>query len=246
LKNWETSQAPKLLTFDNVRVENFQPLQFQPVNDKTTVGVENLQPLWENIKNNDTKATTRVATWLSLDKVCIAITAGGDLPKNFAKGQKTSSIEFPYPIYSNGKDENAIYGYTDGYKIVEDAVTISARGTIGWHTVRNGKFTPIVRLITLIANKDIITTKYLNYVLDITEISGTDGGIPQLTVPNVKTLKIPIPPIAEQNRIVSILDRFDTLVNDLTVGLPAEISARRQQYEYYRNKLLTFKEVKYG
>jgi type I restriction enzyme S subunit len=54
-------------------------------------------------------------------------------------------------------------------------------------------------------------------------------------------LKIPIPPLAEQNRIVAILDRFDTLISDITIGLPAEIEARRKQYEYYRDKLLTFK-----
>jgi len=54
---------------------------------------------------------------------------------------------------------------------------------------------------------------------------------------------IPIPPLAEQQRIVSILDRFESLVNDLTTGLPAEIEARRQQYEYYRNQLLTFKRL---
>ena len=57
-------------------------------------------------------------------------------------------------------------------------------------------------------------------------------------------LKIPLPSIAEQHRIISILDRFDTLCNDLTSGLPAEIEARRKQYEYYRDKLLTFKEAK--
>jgi type I restriction enzyme S subunit len=54
---------------------------------------------------------------------------------------------------------------------------------------------------------------------------------------------IPIPPLSEQQRIVSILDRFESLVNDLTTGLPAEIEARRQQYEYYRNQLLTFKRL---
>ena len=52
--------------------------------------------------------------------------------------------------------------------------------------------------------------------------------------------KIPIPPLEEQNRIVAILDKFDKLVNDISVGLPAELKMRRQQYEYYRNKLLTF------
>ena len=51
---------------------------------------------------------------------------------------------------------------------------------------------------------------------------------------------VPVPPLEDQARIVAILDRFDTLCNDLTSGLPAEIEARRQQYEYYRDQLLTF------
>lgn len=51
-----------------------------------------------------------------------------------------------------------------------------------------------------------------------------------------------LPSLAEQERIVSILDRFDALCNDLSIGLPAEIEARQKQYEYYRDKLLTFKE----
>ena len=54
---------------------------------------------------------------------------------------------------------------------------------------------------------------------------------------------LPIPPLEEQKRIVEILDRFDKLCNDLTEGLPAEIEARKKQYEYYRDKLLTFKEI---
>lgn len=60
---------------------------------------------------------------------------------------------------------------------------------------------------------------------------------------NLGLVKIPVPPIEEQQRIVSILDRFDALCNDLTSGLPAEIEARKKQYEYYRDKLLTFKEA---
>lgn len=59
--------------------------------------------------------------------------------------------------------------------------------------------------------------------------------------PSLSKISIPIPPLSEQRRIVSILDRFEALTNDLQAGLPAEIAARRQQYEYYREKLLTFK-----
>jgi len=68
---------------------------------------------------------------------------------------------------------------------------------------------------------------------------GTRGG---LNLQMIGDFKIPIPPLSEQERIVSILDKFDSLVNDTKVGIPAEIETRRKQYEYYRNKLLTFEE----
>ena len=67
------------------------------------------------------------------------------------------------------------------------------------------------------------------------------GAQPQFNTGAISQVIIPLPSLEEQNRIVSILDRFDTLTNDLTVGLPAEMEKRRQQYEFYRDKLLTFK-----
>lgn len=65
----------------------------------------------------------------------------------------------------------------------------------------------------------------------------------RLSTKSLSKITIPVPPLAEQERIVAILDKFDTLVNDISVGLPAEIEARHKQYEYYRNKLLTFKAL---
>jgi type I restriction enzyme S subunit len=68
------------------------------------------------------------------------------------------------------------------------------------------------------------------------------GAQPQFNANVLKLVKIPIPPLLEQERIVSILDKFDALVNDISIGLPAELKARRKQYEYYRNQLLSFRE----
>ena len=59
----------------------------------------------------------------------------------------------------------------------------------------------------------------------------------------IENLEIPIPKLEIQNKIVEILDRFDSLCNDISIGLPAEIAARQKQYEYYRDKLLSFKEL---
>lgn len=69
------------------------------------------------------------------------------------------------------------------------------------------------------------------------------AGQPQFNANVLKVVNIPIPPLREQRRIIDLLDRFDALCNDLTSGLPAEIEARRKQYEYYRDKLLTFTEA---
>ncbi|MCE7935359.1 MAG: restriction endonuclease subunit S, partial [Chlorobi bacterium CHB2] len=69
------------------------------------------------------------------------------------------------------------------------------------------------------------------------------GKMPRGSKAMVLQYPIPIPPLAEQEEIVTILDKFDALVNDLSIGLPAEIAARQKQYEYYRDRLLTFPEA---
>jgi len=70
-----------------------------------------------------------------------------------------------------------------------------------------------------------------------------EGSQSNLNAKKVKDFPIPVPPLEKQREIVALLDKFDALVNDLSTGLPAELAARRKQYEYYRDKLLTFKEA---
>jgi len=87
-----------------------------------------------------------------------------------------------------------------------------------------------------------VLNKFLYYLYATVEWKTEGGTIQRLYNDNIKKIKIPLPPLPEQERIVSILNKFDALVNDISIGLPAELNARRKQYECYREKLLTFKE----
>ena len=98
------------------------------------------------------------------------------------------------------------------------------------------------------ANTEVVLPKWILFQVassafyEYVEKHQQGASYPSISDTSVKNFLTPIPPLAEQERIVAILDRFDVLCNDLTSGLPAEIEARRKQYEYYRDKLLTFKE----
>ena len=97
-------------------------------------------------------------------------------------------------------------------------------------------------------NPNILNHRFLMYILQSSSIrqaylkKAAGGTVKSVPMGEMRKLEIPVPSLAEQQRIVDILDRFDKLTNDITAGLPAEIEARRKQYEYYRDTLLTFKK----
>ena len=176
----------------------------------------------------------------TIEQLC-KVSAGGDAPKDAMSKEKTD--EYIIPIISNGVGENALYGYTNKAKITEPAVTVAARGTIGYAEYRDYPYFPIIRLLSLIPNdKDELDTKYLYYCLQGKQYNVPTTGIPQLTAPMVKQVEIPVPALSIQKRIVDVLDNFEKICTDLSIGLPAEINARQKQYEFYRNQLLTFAE----
>lgn len=177
----------------------------------------------------------------SISELC-QLSAGGDIDKGNVIKEKND--EFNIPVYSNGIGENALYGFTNSYKIEAPAITISGRGTIGYCELHKENFYPIVRLICAKPKTNDINISFLKYYIDTISFKVPTTGIPQLTVPMISNYLIPVPSLKEQERIVNILDRFDKLCNDILEGLPAEIESRKKQYEYYRDKLLTFKELK--
>ena len=174
----------------------------------------------------------------TLDEMCI-ISTGGDAPKDNMSINKTDN--YTIPIISNGVGKNAVYGYTNSARISEPAVTVAARGTIGYAEYRDYPYFPVIRLLTVIPrNTNELNPKYLFYCIQDRKYKVPISGIPQLTAPMLKKEKILVPSLDVQTKIVSILDRFDMLCNDLASGLPAEIEIRQKQYEYYRDKLLSF------
>lgn len=91
-----------------------------------------------------------------------------------------------------------------------------------------------------------IDSRYLYHwiqTFDLSRLANESGAVPSIRKSEAERVPIPLPGIAVQRRIVDKLDRFDALVNDLSVGLPAELAARSRQYEYYRDRLLTFEEA---
>ena len=122
-------------------------------------------------------------------------------------------------------------------------VLISAAGTIGRAVIYDGEpaYFQDSNIVWIANDESLVLNKYLYYFYSVADWRLEGGTIKRLYNNNLKAVKIPLPSLSTQRRIVSILDRFESLVNDISTGLPAEIATRHQQYEYYRDQLLSFK-----
>ena len=151
-----------------------------------------------------------------------------------------------YPVYSSQTENNGELGRISTYDFEGEYLTWTTDGAnAGSVFYRNEKFN-ITNVCGLLQNNspDIITRfAYYVLILEAPKYVSKGMGNPKLMSNVMGRIKIPVPPIEEQERIVNILDRFDKLCNDISEGLPAEIEARRKQYEYYRDKLLSFNEA---
>ena len=133
--------------------------------------------------------------------------AGGDKPNDYSE---TTSKEYIYPVYSNGEKKEGLLCFSKTFKVDKEALTISARGTIGFTVIRKACFTPVVRLITLIPNKNnnII---YLKYAIEELNLKKLGSGVAQLTIPVFSKYKLNLPPIELQNKFAERVEKIEKL-----------------------------------
>lgn len=175
--------------------------------EKTTAGIP---PEWE-IKN--------------ISQIC-DISAGKDRPEQVSPAK---SKEFPYPIYSNGVDNNGLYGFASSPRVANNCITISARGTIGFVVLHLFPFVPIVRLLVLVPQKENLLY-YLYLWAKCRPIEGNGTSQQQLTVPMIGKEKIIIP-------TEEILDQFNTYINEL-VGIKDNLIHANELLSLQRDRLL--------
>lgn len=165
----------------------------------------------------------------------------GDVATIKSGKNKNRKPEAEYPVFGS----TGIIGYSDKYTYEGEVLLVARVGAYAGQVNRvNGKYdvsdnTLMIKLV------DSCSYDYFYHLLVNMDLNqyASGGGQPLVTAGKLKELRIPVPELNEQNDIAEILGKFHKLTNDISEGLPAEINARRQQYEYYRTKLLTFQEL---
>ena len=138
------------------------------------------------------------------------VSAGGDRPIVCVDNPSESCN---VPIFSNGTENEGLYGYTNKPKIFSESVTVSARGTIGFVCLREKPYVPIVRLISVTPKSENVTAKYLYFVLCVSEMQSTGTSQQQITVPDFKKKSILIPDSKAINAFSDYIEPLFTSIN---------------------------------
>ena len=166
--------------------------------------------------------------WKTLGEV-VNIKNGKDW-KNLSSGD--------IPVYGSG----GVMGYVDTFAYDKPSVLIPRKGSITNIFYVDFPFWNVDTIYYTEIDTSKLKPKFFYYFMRTIDLMALDtgSGRPSLTQTILNKIKIPIPPLPEQEKIVAILDKFDTLTHSISEGLPHEIALRRKQYEYYREQLLAF------
>ena len=185
---------------------------------------------YEFWRNNFLKGKNSI---IKMNEICLNVSSG-KCTDRYNEGK--------YPVYGS----TGIIAKTNIYKYDTEKILIARVGAhAGFVHIAKDKYDVTDNTLIIDLKKDI-NMKYVYYYLQNYNLNklAKGGGQPLITAKQIKEMNINFPSLQEQERIVKILDKFDKLINDISEGIPAEIEARRKQYEYYRNKLLSFEEYK--
>ncbi|NHZ85145.1 MAG: restriction endonuclease subunit S [Planctomycetia bacterium] len=193
---------------------------------RTNVGknLQNAKELFQSKNNDIFQQIENTVDSISLPSVCDEIFAGGDAPKNNYSKEKTD--KYNIPIFANAVKSNGLYGYTNIIRASKPSITIAARGSGTGHTeIRYEPFYPIVRLIVITPNIDIVNLEFLKYSIQNFEIIRSGSAIPQLTVPMIKGYSLLLPKLNEQKLIVNKLDELKSQTQALEYNYQQELEA---------------------
>lgn len=185
----------------------------------------------------DTKSS---GMWASFGEVC-KVATGSNIGKSDIRNKPGI-----YPVINSGIEP---LGYFAEFNSEDDPIGITSRGAgVGSITWCEGKyFRGGLNYSATIRDEKRLSVRFLYHWLLHSKSSlaalSTFSGIPALNKGSLERLLVPLIPLEEQNEITSILDKLEALISDPSSGLAAELRSRRNQYEYYRDKLLTFKEA---
>ena len=187
----------------------------------------------------DALASRGPVKWVKLKDI-VSMRAGSSITsKDIATVADSSHV---YPCYG----ANGIRGYVSAVTNRDNASIIGRQGALSGNiSFAEAPFFATEHAV-VVTPKVKLVLRWLYHTLIVAELSKyvTKSAQPGLSVRRLEQVEVLFPSIKEQQRIADILDRFDALVNDISSGLPAEIAARRAQYEYYRDRLLSFPEKK--
>ena len=143
----------------------------------------------------------------SFRHICEELFAGGDKPSDIVL---TKDETHPYPVYANGYENLGFMGFSSQCRVNKPAITISARGTIGFSCIRQAGFTPIVRLLTLIP-KTGIDLDYLKFAIDFYSFTSSGTSQKQLTVPDIAKYEVLVPDYSSQQCFATFVHQLDKL-----------------------------------